>query len=156
MINYELFTRDWLQRASDSKRSLDKGDQFIALWIAFNGWLKSEYGENKTDRILIQKLLSNSNFEKIYDSLKDNKLEESLKTLKQRTIIDMRKTTDVRDVQRYDGTYESLINVLYLIRCNLFHGRKNIEQNKIDEELVHLAFDILFALFSKYYNRINL
>jgi len=153
MINYEIFTSKWLQRASCSRRLLDKGDLFIALWIAFNGWLKNNYGERKTDRFLIQKLQSNSKFEKVYDELKCIRLKSSLETLEQYTILDMRNVTDVNMSKKYDGTYKSLISILYLIRCNLFHGRKNIDQDKTDEELVHLAYDILYPLFSEYYNR---
>lgn len=153
MINYEIFTKKWLQRASNSKRLIDKGDQFIALWIAFNGWLKSNYGEDKTDRNLIQRLQTNSSFKKVFDELKCNELRSSLKILERYTILDMRNVTDVNLGKKYDGTYKSLINILYLIRCNLFHGRKNIDEDKTDEELVHLAYDILYPLFDKYYNR---
>ena len=47
-INYEIFADKWLERAERRKVFVDDGDRFISLWIAFNGWMKGKYGEDKT------------------------------------------------------------------------------------------------------------
>ena len=52
--------------------------------------------------------------------------------------------------KKYDGTFESLIRTIYQIRCNLFHGRKDINDDEKDIKLVYLAYDILLPLFKKY------
>lgn len=51
---------------------------------------------------------------------------------------------------RYDGSFETLVDVIYNVRNNLFHGRKNIQDNKKDFELVVLSYRILRRLFTEY------
>ena len=45
-MEYDVFMREWLKRAERENESVDDADRFISLWIAFNGWLKKEYGES--------------------------------------------------------------------------------------------------------------
>ncbi len=52
-IIWEIFTERWLHRAERQQEFLDDGDRFISLWIAFNGWMKGRFGENKSDRTLM-------------------------------------------------------------------------------------------------------
>jgi len=51
-------------------------------------------------------------------------------------------------IKRYDGTFESLIETVYQIRCNLFHGRKDSIEK--DFELICISYDVLLPLFRKY------
>ena len=49
------------------------------------------------------------------------------------------------------GNIENLgevLEVIYQIRCNLFHGAKDLEDER-DHDLVKLAYDILTELFKK-------
>jgi hypothetical protein len=86
-----------------------------------------------------------------YD-LKENNSEfkEKLEELSRYRVISMRYPNSISKAKDYDGTFDSFIDVIYQIRCNLFHGRKNVDENKTDYDLVTLAFDLLFPLFKKY------
>lgn len=150
MTNYRIFTREWMRRAGDSDRKPDKGDQFISLWIAFNGWIKSKYGNDELESDLIERVKKNNELRNTFRDLRGDRLSTPLKKLKDYTILDMRYENDSSKSKRYDGSLESLIDVLYQIRCNLFHGRKNFDENKIDQELIHLAYDVLYPLFDNY------
>lgn len=148
------FIYEWVARSNrrEGEDFIDIGDKFISLWIAFNAWLKSEFGENVSDRVLIDTL---SKFKPMNDAFDDElasnkKVSDSLSALEQFHIIDMRDPNNEEKLTRYDGTFKSLIETLYRIRCNLFHGRKNIEDDKYDKELVQLAFSILLPIFENY------
>ena len=153
MTDNQRFTKEWLKRASDSTRKIDKGDLFLCLWIAFNGWMKSQYNEQATDSCLIEKVKTNPDLKSIFSELEKSTLHNVLGELKGFTVLNMRYPSNSSEEKVYDGTFESLIDVLYKIRCNLFHGRKNIEEDENDKKLVYLAYDILFPLFDLYNSR---
>lgn len=156
-MDYELFTSRWLERAEreEGQARIDKSDKFICLWIAFNGWMKKEYGESTYDRNLIDKTAENEDMRELFRELKENNrsFSSSLKLLSQYTVMDMRWPEDRSKWKSYDGSFHSLLDVLYQIRCNLFHGRKNEKENEKDRELVNLAFDILHPLFREYWEK---
>lgn len=55
-MEYDVFIREWLKRAERGENEpADDADRFISLWIAFNGWLKKEYGENTNDRKMVER-----------------------------------------------------------------------------------------------------
>ena len=152
-IVWEIFTDKWLQRAERGQEYIDDGDRFISLWIAFNGWMKGKFGENKKDRMLLNETKKLTEFSDSFNHLKrDNScFRRNLEKLANYSVADMRNLKD-RNLT-YDGTFESLIEVLYLVRCNLFHGRKEINENKKDIELVSLSLKILLPLFKTYLSR---
>lgn len=151
-INYEIFTQKWLERAKRINKCIDEGDKFISLWIAFNGWMKGKFGEDKRDCDLINKVKSLKDFKDAFEDLKreDCCFKDNLNELKRYSIVNMRYINNTNRERRYNGTFESLIEAIYQIRCNLFHGRKDIEEDKKDFKLVCLAYDILLPLFQKY------
>jgi len=152
-IVWEIFTNKWLQRAERGHEYIDDGDRFISLWIAFNGWMKGQFGENKTDRTLLDKTKGLTEFSDSFNHLKqaDPSFRRNLEKLANYSVADMRNLKG-RNLT-YDGTFKSLIEVLYLVRCNLFHGRKEINENKKDIELVSLSLKILLPLFKTYLSR---
>lgn len=152
-IVWDIFTKKWLARAErSSKERIDDGDRFISLWIAFNGWMRGKYGENKDDRVLLDKVKKSDNFHSVFLSMKSREPEfsDNLQELGKYTVINMKHPNDPRKTLTYDGTFVSLIEVLYSIRCNLFHGRKDVSDNKKDIQLVSLAYRILLPLFKQY------
>ncbi|GAH56016.1 unnamed protein product [marine sediment metagenome] len=131
--------------------SIDKADKFISLWIAFNGWMKGKFGENITDRNLIKKVKELKEIKNVFNALKlDFQFNQSLNRLRNFDVIDMRDIDNEDKIKRYDGTFESLIETVYQIRCNLFHGRKDTEEDEKDFELICISYDILLPLFKKY------
>ena len=151
-INYSIFTEKWLGRAERKKKFVDDVDRFISLWIAFNGWMKGKYGENKREREMVDRIKELKDMEKVFSALqKDNPhFSADLSKLREYTVADMRYINDENRIREYDGTFESLIEVIYRVRCNLFHGRKGTEEDKKDFELICLSYRILLPLFRKY------
>ena len=150
--NWEVFTERWLQRAERGRVFVDDGDRFISLWIAFNGWMKRIFGEALNDYTLLNRLKDSEEARIIFEDLRRNKanFNESLRELSQYTVADMRHLEDQSRVKKYDGGFASLIDVLYQVRCNLFHGRKDVKANEKDIELVSLAYRILLPLLKAY------
>lgn len=148
-MNWEVFTNRWLQRAERAQVFVDDGDRFISLWIAFNGWMRSKFGEDIGDRCQIESVKRMRDFEEVFDKLKKEApaFREYLEELDNIPVVNMQFKNNREDIYRYDGSFESLIEVLYQVRCNLFHGRKNINEDKKDIKLVSLAYRILLPLF---------
>lgn len=150
-MDYEIFTRKWLERAERHGSPVDKGDNFIALWIAFNSWMKSRFGEQLKEFELINKVGTQRDFVAVFEELKHvEPLRGFLRTLRTFIVVDMRDEGNRTRDREYDGSFSSLMATIYQIRCNLFHGRKNIDEDQTDIQLVDLAYDILLPLFKEY------
>ena len=151
-IDWRIFTERWLERAERGRRIIDDGDRFISLWIAFNGWMSSKFGEDTKDGNKIQSVKKMQDFKEVFNHLREGNLafKECLDKLEGISVVNMQFRNNREQVYRYDGTFESLIDVIYRVRCNLFHGRKNIDEDKKDIELVSLAYRILLPLFRTY------
>ncbi len=155
-MDYNTFITGWIKRAERKERDdqIDMGDKFISLWIAFNAWLKKEFGEATRDHELLDKVIGFEPMENAFKNLKieNSEFQKTLLILKNYSIIDMRYPEDKSKQKNYNGSFESLMESFYMIRCNLFHGRKNFEDNEKDKKLVFLAYRILLPLFKKYLN----
>ena len=151
-VNWRIFTERWLGRAERGYRIIDDGDIFISLWIAFDGWMRGKFGEDTVDRSKIESVKGMQDFKEVFNQLREDNLtfKECLDKLEGLSVINMQFRNNREDVYRYDGTFESLIEVVYQVRCNLFHGRKNIDEDKKDFELVVLSYRILLPLFKAY------
>jgi hypothetical protein len=151
-INWKYFTDKWLERAERGRCNVDDGDRFISLWIAFNGWMRGKFGEDGIDRHQIESVKSMDDFKDVFNHLKEDDIDfkKALDKLGNLLVVNMRFRNNREEVYMYDGTFESLIEVVYQVRNNLFHGRKNVEENKKDLALVRLSYKILLPLFKKY------
>ncbi len=153
-MDYNIFITKWIKRSErkETKDFVDIGDKFISLWIAFNAWMKNKFGEAKNDSDLIEETIDLKEMEGIFENLKkkDDEFQRLLLVLQNYIIVDMRYPEEQSRKINYNGSFKSLIKSLYKIRCNLFHGRKNIEDNKNDKKLVCLAYKILLPLFKTY------
>jgi len=114
--------------------------------------MKKKFGEKKTDRDLIKDTKALNEMIDVFNDSKENDMpfKNNLNKLRKYSIADMREISNANRTKKYDGTFESLIDTIYQIRCNLFHGRKNPEEDKNDYELICLAYGILLSLFEKY------
>lgn len=149
-MEYDVFIREWLKRAERGENEpVDDADRFISLWIAFNGWLKKKYGENTSDREMVERAKGNKTLKEIFRELStsDRDFKRNLSQLMRYRVIDMRDPSNEQREKRCTGDYESFLDTIYQIRCNLFHGRKSFEENKRDRKLVTLALKLLRPLF---------
>jgi hypothetical protein len=149
---WENFTYSWLERAERQHVQINDGDRFIWLWIAFNGWMRGKFGERVKDFSLISNLATSTEYNLIYKGLQNNQpdFKQLLNQLHRYEVIDMGHPDDPTRIKRYDDSFLSLLNVLYQVRCNLFHGRKNPEEDNKDFELVVLSYKILLPLFKAF------
>lgn len=151
-MEYDVFIREWLKRAERGENEpVDDADRFISLWIAFNGWLKKEYGENTNDGEMVKRAKGNKALKAIFRKLsaRDRNFITNLRQLMGYIVINMRDPSNEQREKRCTGDYESFLDTIYQIRCNLFHGRKNFEEDQKDQELVILALKLLRPLFKK-------
>ena len=151
-VDWKIFTERWLQRAERGRVLVDDGDRFISLWIAFNGWMSGKFGEDAADRNKIESVKKMQDFKEVFNQLREDNLafRECLDKFESMSVVNMQFRKNREQVYRYDGTFESLIEVIYRVRCNLFHGRKDIDEDKKDIELVSLAYRTLLPLFKTY------
>lgn len=156
MVHSEIMDeriKKWFKKSQNSITIDDNFDRFIALWIAFNGWTNIE--TNKTDDSKWIKEVSKSggvlgeNYRRL---LEDNSnFKPKVKALKEAApVYDMRYLNDsnkAKEISNIENLGE-VLEVIYQIRCNLFHGAKDLEDER-DHDLVKLAYDILTELFKK-------
>ena len=154
-IAWKIFTDKWLARAERGEQYIDDGDRFVSLWIAFNGWMKGKFGEDTAERSQIESVKTILDFQDVFNNLKlkNNEFRMHLDEFERIPVVDMRFKKGLETIFRYDGTFESLIEVIYQVRCNLFHGRKNINEDTKDFNLVSLSYKILLPLFKAYLSK---
>lgn len=126
-------------------------DNFISLWIAFNCWGYYETSED-TDRKMINSLKTNIKLKEEFEkSKKERYFLEKLLKMKGIGIPTHRpRPTEVRFDD--ENSFGDILEVIYTIRCNLFHGRKD-PINQDDLNYVSWACFILDRIFSKLKDR---
>ena len=114
--------------------------------------MSGKFGEDKTDGDKIKSVKRMQDFKEVFNHLREDNLafKKCLDKLEGISVVNMQFRNNQEHVYRYDGTFESLIELIYRVRCNLFHGRKNIDEDEKDIELVSLAYRILLPLFKTY------
>jgi hypothetical protein len=153
-MSYPTFTReelivDWYKRSQKEKtRKFTVFDQFVSLWFAFNAWGTYESKKDK-DFEMLSWIKSNTNLPEIHNRLTKDDADylQKVTRLSQYKVLDMRpghqgQSKSVNSIDNFD----ELLDVIYQIRCNLFHGQKS-ETDSNDWELVDLAFHILSKIF---------
>ncbi len=141
---FELVRR-WHDRSRGGRTVLnDPFDKFICLWIAFNAW-----GAHKTslgrDVEMIEALKRDPQLKASFDRCnRDTDFSERLSELKGDRIVDDR-TGEAVSLDA-DSSFESVLQVVYKIRCNLFHGRKDPARRR-DLKLVSWAYFVLGRVF---------
>lgn len=118
----------------------------ICLWIAFNAYLKYEYGDDHSDKQLLDRFKADLRECEGFKNIQANNEFEEGDPLNGKTVIDMR---DCNRKVTVSESIESHIEFIYMVRCNLFHGRKDLSENKRDEEFVQLAYEWLLPFFEK-------
>ena len=149
----DTFTKGGPARAERRERArLDNDDRFISLWIAFNGWIRGRYGETHNDRALLDEVKHSDDLCDVFLAMRitDTRFRNSLLRLGMYTVINKRYPEDPSRPLVYDGTFTSLMEVLYSVRCNVLHHRKSASEDEKDILLVSLAYRILLPLFEQF------
>lgn len=159
-INKGLILR-WFQKSQQEDDNVF--DRFISLWIAFNAYYIGNNLKESEHRQLI--IFKNSNKVIFSSVVKANNVEFvkfkeyiAMKNQNAGFIQDLRhEVGDEKHKKRYQNL-ESLseyLNCVYQIRCNLFHGGKDIVDAQ-DKELVKLALATLSIFLKKVFEENNI
>lgn len=139
---------NWIQKAESEKHCFDI---FISLWISFNAYYISETNE-QSDRMAVDALKNNNEFRNWYLSIKSC---EQISELISVTPIKNIKNGKILEIDRND--FATVLEVIYQIRNNLFHGSKG-DHIERDIEVVSAAVPTL-KLLTDYcnsnFNKIN-
>jgi hypothetical protein len=150
--NAEQLIEIWFRLAQgekligDLQKNIEAYFKFMALWVAFNAFYSNKYKDCDGDRnqalefaqdkkreIFHSEHLELGEYDKAMAIFLDDSMAIHDKNGVEKTIVDKTKFTQVMEY-------------IYQIRCNLFHGRKPICNNG-DVRIVEAAYYILFAHF---------
>jgi len=148
-FRHEDLIIDWFKRSQNEEtRGFTVFDKFISLWFAFNSW--GTYSTKKAkDWQMLNAVKKEPRLLTSYGKsiTEDPEFLKAVKRLAEYKVLDMRPghETESRSIDDI-GNFGQILDVIYLIRCNLFHGRKS-EIDAHDKELVELAYHILSRVF---------
>ena len=167
--NYYLSkSLEWIRKAKSEKDGFNK---FFALWVGYNAFYnqfhsregESNQGErNKakaTSRLLLddeQKiLLKELIIQEFLSSLVNGKYRVFVITRNGRKncVAEFERSYDScqsdnwQDVELIKRAFDDLLDLLYGIRCNLFHGNKSLSDPG-QNHLLELAYNVLLNVFS--------
>lgn len=159
-INKDLIRR-WYKKSQQKNDNVF--DRFISLWIAFNAFYAGNNLKESEHKQL--DLFQNANKVLFYSIVEKNSTEfenfkKYIETKPQNTgfIQDLiYPVGDEKNMKRYQNLkslceYQSCI---YQIRCNLFHGGKDIADAQ-DEKLVKLVLSTLSIFLKKVFEEKNI
>ncbi len=120
-------------------------DKFIYLWMSFNAWLnKYTKTKNKTDREMIEafKKTDLANFLEL--CRQDSEVKSNVEWLCENGVLNFRNETRIKpkNVDDFDG----IIECIYTIRCNLFHGSYKRDV-PVDRKTVAKGTEILGGIY---------
>jgi len=148
LITREKLIIDWFKR-SQKQRTKNFGifDQFISLWFAFNSW-GTFVTKSDADWLMIRKLKTDRALLSSFGSLLSNEdFRADVERLAEYSVLDMRPGHEHEQINISNPEdFGQVLDTIYKIRCNLFHGQKS-EINPHDRELVTLSFRILSDVF---------
>lgn len=133
-------TSDWILKGENEPNVFNK---FISFWIPFNAFYSFRTSQ-PNDRNALNALIADSGIASTYASVAATH-EDSLKKLQGICPVhNVGKPGQSLSLANYNNVGETL-NLLYLIRCNLFHGDKG-ESEKRDLEVIQAATPVLEAV----------
>ena len=130
---------------------------FMILWTAYNSsYNRSNFHGNDQSRFIqyfpsIAERYVGEHESEIVDGFKSTKTggREHVKNLDRR-----RGMSKVTFIQGREGftSLNDLALTIYIIRCNLFHGDKDIVDNEGDKKLIKWTYELLLNIAKEYYN----
>jgi len=136
--------RTWFKKGA---LETDPFNKFVCFWISFNAIYMSRYPVDG-DKACIKEVKKDTHFASEYKGL----LKEHAFQSKIHALIALGTITNEKNGDRYSfsaNDFPALIEVLYQIRNNLFHGGKDISEKR-DLDVVSAAHPILSELLTKF------
>lgn len=137
LVRAERIVRTWVEKGDSEQDAFSK---FICYWVAFNCWLytqTNETGDKKALDILFENSHLYSQFRKI--ATQRMPLLEGLQAvcpIKNNRIASREKS--LHNIE----SFPEIVDVLYEVRCNLFHGSKS-DADERDIEVLNASTPVL-------------
>lgn len=138
---------------------------FMILWTAYNSsYNRSNFHGNDQSRFIryftdIAERYVVEHKSEIIDGFKSTKIggREHVENLDYNESRRRRtpEVTFIQDNEREPINLNELASTIYIIRCNLFHGDKDIVDNEGDKELIKWAYELLLNIAKEHYNIYN-
>lgn len=145
----------WWKKGTDET---DKFSRFVFFWICFNAWLDyRSYGDRDRDMIewLKGSKSDSSDLKQRYHMLQSaKKLQPYLQSLVPLPPVYDPRKPDKKIRIKDENDFPNIVEAIYQIRCNLFHGRKEAHEPR-DQKLVQIAGEILLFWVGSLINNWN-
>ena len=135
---------------------------FMVLWTAYNSNYNAYSRDDKEFRRFkkyfksVAEIYVGEHESEIVDGFKSTNTEgrECVKNLDHNESRRRRtpEATFIQDNEREPINLNKLASTIYIIRCNLFHGDKDIVDNEGDKKLIKWAYELLLNIAKEYYN----
>ena len=152
-----------------SKKDLPIFIRFFLLYASFNSRIARESGKIYDYEMIKWVKLQRSLYRrKFIELLENDDFKSWLSQLTNVRVVNVREIKKRENALRagkqynYDkptyhqlidiNDFNTMIDIIYQVRCNLFHGAKSIE-NRMELGLIELCYNILNALYSPFINR---
>lgn len=156
--DYDELIFSWYKKAV----SQDYFSKFVFLYLAFIAFLRNKrFPDSITDRDVIENLKSDSEIKKeYYERVRFDKSLEVLlgalvRELKKKPLINVsvrkRKEIIISSIEDWGN----LIEFIYSVRNNLFHGEKDPEKSR-DLMIAYYAFKVLYPLVDIFVGKLDL
>lgn len=163
-----MISQDQAERVKEwySQSLHEEFNPFIKLWIAFNGWYKSKY-PNKNDREAINLCKKDSDLHVFYQRSFANKqfcdyLNELGIDLDREPLVNLTRPIgkklklsrledengEVNFLDNSSEAFENYLDVIYRVRCNLFHCEKSPASDR-DKLIVVCSFKTLSVIMKQ-------
>lgn len=141
--------RDW-QAVADGTEAVpnDEISRFLALWIAFNALFDLYYPGESGDHNQVRAFAKCERAQETHThalSAPNASYSDAIATLQDKGVYNFRRKSVVTISDSSD--LEQVMEAVYQVRCNLFHGRK-VPADLRDRSLIHAAFTVVSALIS--------
>jgi hypothetical protein len=145
----------WLKK---SRRKSDHFSKFLFLWICFNAWIAYKSREDSgRDMInwLVRQNSQSSDLVECFEACKNKRtFVDILKIFAAKSPFkdsrEKRPDINVKD----ENDFENIVNAIYRIRCNLFHGSSVAHENET-QAVIALSTRILNEWIETLNVRIN-
>jgi len=144
-MNLRDVIRNWFAVSQGQAVEPDPFFQFMSAWIAFNAFFILEYGIDVTDRTKVDSFKQDETSIHRHLALvaDDDEYRDAVLVLAEQGVVNMRNERRV-EIQN-PNDFSSVIEAVYTVRCNLFHGEK-MTDNARDRDLVTASHRILMGL----------
>jgi len=150
-MNPQEITRRWYEISTHGATTgTDSFFRFIAIWIAFNALYASRHGSARGDRNQVKNFAGSQQAKQRHEELltRDAEYQNATQYIGCRSVFDSRNPRRRYQVPS-NRKLKDLLNCVYQIRCNLFHGGKQPDDVR-DATLVEAGYTVISKLIEAF------